>query len=138
MNKSKPRVVNLSFLLLFFTAFTYGQTKQPALTQMVKNEQKVKISIVSSEHFIVGSRPWALYIGDKIFTRSQQFDEDKSSTLVFYIPIEDFEALEDHTNIVLCYGIYNKVKDDEPEDYTFKGIHWQLGPLRKDMLLNNE
>lgn len=94
-----------------------------------KEEEVVRVSIKTTESFIIGANRYVLHIGGKYFLRNEH-PEGRLDEIVFLIPLSDYETLSDKGEIVLVYGFYhaNAQQDNEGSVVNgYTGKHWRLG-----------
>ncbi len=120
-------------VLLIFSGFNASAQLSDAVHldnySLNKEEGVVRVSIKTTESFIVAANRYVLHIGGKHFFRNIHPD-GRLDEVIFLIPQEDYETLESNGRIVLVYGYYyeNTLLDQEGNDSNeFVGLHWDLG-----------
>lgn len=109
----------------------YGQSPDAVQLNSFKQvEDNVVVSIKTTESFIVGANRYVLHIGGRYFQRSSHPD-GRLDEILFYIPIQTYEELQDQGQVVLVYGFYHdnvQQGDGESEQTSgYMGKHWELG-----------
>lgn len=144
------RIINMkkllksSLLLLFLLCLNgTGFTQSSDAVQLDsctfdKEEQTVRISIKTTESFIVGANRYVLHIGGNTFLRNIHPD-GRLDEIVFLVPLADYENLQEEGEIVLVYGYYheNALQDSEGSQVNgFMGKHWKLGAFKPQNFTN--
>ena len=131
---------NTGFLCLFFilTSSAFAQSENAVAISSIKladDNQTVRVSIKTSESFIVGANRYVLHIGAKYFLLNEH-PEGSLSEIVFLVPLSEYEILIDQGRIVLVYGFYhdNTLNDGEGQENEFIGKHWDLGKFSPQTL----
>ncbi|MFT5821615.1 MAG: hypothetical protein ACI8ZM_002869 [Crocinitomix sp.] len=129
----------LFFSFFFLISATFGQSENAVAMSSYSldaDQENVRISIKTSESFIVGANRYVLHIGSKHFLRNVHPDGSLSE-IVFLVPLTDYENLVKQSSIVLVYGFYhdNILQDGESGQTTgFIGKHWNLGKFTPQTL----
>lgn len=144
------RIINMKkllkslFLLLFFICLSgtgFGQSSDAVQLDSCtfdNKEQTVRISIKTTESFIVGANRYVLHIGGNTFLRNIHPD-GRLDEIVFLVPLADYESLQVEGEIVLVYGYYheNELQDNEGSQVNgFMGKHWKLGAFKPQNFTN--
>ena len=124
----------LSVFIHLTVAPAYGQAAAPTCKSIVQKKDQVEVTLSSPEPFYVGSRPFALHVGDRVFTRSQQTDLETESLLTFFLDVSEFKGLIEGEEMILVYGLENPPaeKTAPAAPGTFRSPFWRLGPFRKN------
>ncbi len=129
----KKVVLFVLFLLQFvFVTTSFGQSNSSVNLNSFTfdaEHQLVRLSIKTTESFIVGANRYVLHIGGKYFLRSDHPD-GRLDEIIFFIPVADYEQLINQAEIFLVYGFYyENIKQDNEgsQDVAIMGKHWKLG-----------
>ena len=114
----KRIVLFISCLSMFyFSANSFAQEKaKTEITNVKQNAQTVEFTVESSTPFYYGGNVHILHIGNKDFSHSKQSKTDGKGKLVFLIPVADWNALTDGTDVWVTYGNLFKTSNDEQTD----------------------
>lgn len=129
----------LLFLYFFLTNAAFTQSANAVAMSSITlddDQETVRVSVKTSESFIVGANRYVLHIGGRHFLMNEH-PEGSLSEIVFLIPLNDYETLKDQSRIILVYGFYhdNTLKDGEGEQSNeFVGKHWGLGKFTQQTL----
>jgi hypothetical protein len=91
----------------------------------------VEIAVTSSEPFPVRALPPVLRIGEARFSRSRHPSDGSPHTLIFLVPIQEFELLNDGDPIRVGYGLAPGAPGTARSG---AGQEWDLGRLDKQSL----
>lgn len=122
-------------IMLFFSGNVIAQEK--AKTQITSVKQKseiIRFSLTSSKPFIFGSNKYILYIGNKEFTRNEQSHKNGKGYMTFLVPADDFDRLQDGSNIYLTYGEVSVEEVDMDAMSNSSRRCWSLGKFSKNLL----
>ena len=142
--RKMKKLLNCTLLLLFFLSISgtgFGQSNDSVQLDsctLNKEEQIVRISIKTTESFIVGANRYVLHIGGKSFLRNEHPD-GRLDEIVFLVPLADYENLQAETEVVLVYGYYheNALQDSEGGQVNgYMGKHWRLGAFKPQNFTN--
>ncbi len=132
--RNKLLLVCLTFLSFGLPDIVIAQTA--SISGIRVQNEKVVVTVSSTEAFYIGNNIHVLYIGDKHFDLYDQNNSEQKGTLTYYIPKEDFSKLADGAKVFLSYGEatfdteedFNDLLKADPER------HWILGKLDKSMM----
>jgi len=131
----------LPFVLLLFTLSTYSQTStsvQLNSIELDETNETVRVSIKTTESFIIGANRYVLHIGSRHFLRNIH-PEGRLDEIVFLLTPEQYKSLKADSRIILVYGLYheNTLQDNEGKQVNgFTGKHWVLGKFTPKELKN--
>lgn len=137
----KKRIQKLT-LLLAFLSLSLMSFSQSAGSVQLKNysldstKNEVRVSIKTSESFIVGANRYVLHIGGKHFFRNIHPD-GQLNEIVFLLSVDEYENLQAQGRIVLVYGFYHENTQQDGEGAQangFTGKHWDLGKFNPEIL----
>ncbi len=123
-----------SFILalsLAMSSFSFSQEKETKITALeTTKDNKVALTIKSSEQFYIGAQDYHLYVGD-IYIKNPRYESRNGSFyLIFTISPETYAKMPINGESMLCYGRKRLDKEGNPipESVTY------LNNFRKDML----
>jgi hypothetical protein len=130
-------LICVSITIWFSQTTATAQEKQTAkVSRLQQDGDMVYLTITSPNEFYVGGNVHMLFIGSKHFIRNEQNNIEGKGILKYFIPANEYKALEDGSAIFLTYGDMGTEDAQElealsKEDYT---PCWSLGKLNKKML----
>jgi hypothetical protein len=96
--------------------------------------RSVEIELHSSREFPVRDEVVVLRIGKKEFSRSRPPEDGSLNTLIFILPVAEFDALPDGAPLTVKYGRQREeeggMSADSAADH---GPRWDFGKLNKAM-----
>lgn len=136
------RKINLLFIV--FICFIFSNTafaQSASITKITKNGERMELTISDSKPFYVGGNTHILHIGKKDFSLNKQINKDGKGTIIFYIPVEEFNALSEGDYIWMSYGNkFKKMPDPtvDPASFCKKNPKkcWALGKFSKQLTGN--
>jgi len=133
----KIAVIFFSLAALLFVATGQTQAQEKAITEITTVKQKgetILVTLTSSKPFIFANNRYALYIGEREFTKYDQKKENDKGILTFVIPADEYNIFRDGDNIYLSYGTIN-VAETDMEAYAKQSRRcWSLGKFSSSML----
>lgn len=128
MKTLKSFILTLS---LTMASFSFSQEKETKITSLeITKDNKVALTIESSEQFYIGAQDYHLYVGDTYIKNPRYVSKDDSFYLIFTISPETYAKMPANGESMLCYGRKRLDKKGKliPESVTY------LNNFRKDML----
>lgn len=131
------RKLNLLFVLILCSLFAGKALAQSdaIISKIVKNGNRMELTVVSSKPFRIGGNTHILYIAGKEFSLNKQNNVEGKGYITFYIPVEDYNKLNDGDFAWMSYGNkFTTAPDSKADPAVFlKGIAntWVLGTLKK-------
>ncbi len=123
-------------LVLSFSGKAFAQEKIVKSIATVKADGEfIDFTLTSPKPFIFGNNRYILHIGKTDFYRNKQsFDHDRRGSMTFFIPVADFNALQDSAAIYLTYGQPSTDNNDLEELSKADVPVWSLGKFSKTLL----
>lgn len=86
--------------------YTHAQAiPQATIGTVLKKAQTIELTIQSTEAFYVGNNIFLLHIGNSMFHKYKQTDEEGKGKLTYLIPASDYAKLIDGEKLYLTYGV---------------------------------
>ncbi len=130
----------LSLLLIacisfIFSDIAFGQSA--SITKIIKNGERVELTVSNSKEFYVGGDIYILHVGKKDFSLNKQNNRDGKGAITFYIPVAEFNALTEGDYVWMSYGNkFKKAPDPTIDPTTFCKKNkkcWALGKFSKSL-----
>jgi hypothetical protein len=136
MNKRILALLAIIMLCMGAEHATARKKIKMKLHEQAREEQKVKIVVNSSKDLFIGNKIYVLYVGNRHF---DQADEDLSNPekhrIVFYVPVSDYERLNDGARMFISYGWMNPedTKENTMRDLCKRNNRkcWSVGKFNK-------
>lgn len=130
----------LSLLLIACFSIIFSDTafaQSAAVTKIIQNGERFELTVSDSKEFYVGGDIYILHVGKKDFSLNKQNNRDGKGTIIFYIPVTEFNALTDGDYIWMSYGNkFKKAPDSTVDPATFCKKNkrcWALGKFSKSL-----
>lgn len=129
----------------------------PTITSAIEVGDTVELTVNNTDDFSVGALPFVLKIGDTTFKKSRAPSSGELNTLIFLIPSDTFNQLNEDDLVNLGYGgieddladlnnsntasttkrtTLSQQKSSKQRDGSKR--KWALGGLKKQQLLNKK
>lgn len=130
-------------IICFFFIFpdnTFGQS-DAKITKVSQNGQRIELTVSASKPFYVGGNIHILHIGKKEFSLSKQINKEGKGSIIFYIPLEEFNSLSEGDYVWMSYGNKFKKAPDptiDPAKFCKKNSKtcWAMGKFSKQLTGN--
>ena len=133
----KNLVVLFSIFLSIFLSGNViaGNKPKIEISTITQKDSTVSISLTSSKPFYMGGNRYILHIGDKDFKLSSQKVNKGRGVIIFFISANDFNNLQDGSNVYLTYGhLADGTQNSEELSSKVSGKYWSLGKFSKNIL----
>lgn len=129
----------LSILFIACISFLFSETvfaqSSANISKVIKNGQRMELTIVGSKPFRIGGNIHILHIGTKEFSLNKQNTIEGKGIITFYIPVEEYNALTEGEYVWMSYGNkFKKAPDPTVDPATFCKENtncWALGKFSK-------
>ena len=114
--------------------------REKALVKIGSMQQKgkdVAFAVVGSQYFRIGGNIYVLHIGEREFAHGRVSKSNGKGTVTYYIPLAEFNKLQDGTNVYLTYGRSGHETEQKLEGMSKEPNFpcWLLGKLSKEQLV---
>lgn len=134
MNKFFSGALLITSLALAVTTSAVAQSTARVRVAYAKQKGKtVSYTLISSKPFYVGNNVYVLYIGNKQFAHSEQWDNDGKGMMNFLIPAEEYKTIAHGSKIYLSYGHLSDEERATIDDLVKQQVPtiWPLGTFSK-------
>ena len=123
-------------IMLSCSGSVFAQQKMAKNIASVKQDGEfVDFNLTSPKPFIFGNNRYILHIGSSDFYRNKQtINSDRTGSMTFLIPANDFDALKEGAAIYLTYGEPSTDNNDLEELSKADVPVWSLGKFSKTLL----
>ena len=117
--------------------------EEPATNRQQRIETKgrwIELEVTSTREFPVRALPPVLRIGEQTFSLSRNPDDGRLDTLIFRIPADRFDRLENGAPVEVFYAL--SMEADSTTGRVTAAVRapgeesWSFGPLQKSLLDN--
>ena len=103
--------------IFYFSATAIAQENaKTEITTVKQNAETIEFTIESTKPFYYGGNIHILHIGNTDFKYSKQSKTDGKGVLTFLIPVADWNALADGSDVWMTYGNVFRIIPNEQTD----------------------
>ena len=100
------RTATIARISLLFSVLAVSQQSfaELTITSVTEADDTIELTVRNTDNFTVGALPYVLKIGDARFRRSRSPSDGALDTLIFLIPRDTFNQLNEGDLVDLGYG----------------------------------
>ena len=153
------RTATIARISLLFSVLAVSQQSfaELTITSVTEADDTIELTVRNTDNFTVGALPYVLKIGDARFRRSRSPSDGALDTLIFLIPRDTFNQLNEGDLVDLGYGSVddnlaaqasqisknsNRTSANQQLQNQDQGLHskrqWAMGRFNKKKLLSKQ